>query len=118
MIACACANCQSTSLPSIIVDSIIWRLNLGRACDTLQAKQATELNALSAVVFHQGQRITLSNTKITQLEDVIKLMQEQGANQKEVAQIKNEKLKIRIRKLVRFIVIESGIIVVLVILII
>ena len=91
---------------------------LGRICDSLNKAQAADINVLNQLVLHQGQRITLSNTKITQLEDVIKLMQEQGSNQKEVAQIKNEKLKIRLRKIWRVVIIESGVIIILVVLLI
>ena len=87
-----------------------------RSCDSLQRAQGVEINGLNAVVLTQGQKISLSNVKITQLEEVIKVLQEQAGNQKELSQVRAEKLKIRIRKMWRWIVIETGGLIVVVIL--
>ena len=89
-----------------------------RSCDSLQRAQGVEINGLNAVVLTQGQKISLSNVKITQLEEVIKVLQEQAGNQKELSQVRAEKLKIRIKKFIRVVIVESGVIVVLIILLI
>ncbi len=118
LIAFGSASSQGIFLPSAIVDSIIWKLDRGRTCDSLAASQELEINALNGLALTQGRRIILTNTKITQLEQIIQALQERANSQQDVSQAKIEKLKTRIRKFWRVVVIESGVIVVLVVLLI
>ena len=106
------------SIPTKGFDLLYFEVVRGRACDSLQSVQGIEINKLTAQLVHQGTAIVVRDGKITDLEATIKLLQERGGADKELMQAKNERLKIRLRKLWRIVVIEGGIVVVLVILLI
>lgn len=93
-----------------------FEVSRGRSCDTLANRQETELNKLKAVQLADGEVIRLKTAEVTHLDEVIDAMQRQYNS---VVIIKDEqihKLKVRIRKMVVMLIGETGLIVILVIL--
>ena len=55
--------CQSFTVPTVILDSMIFEVRKGRACDTLQRAQAKELEL-------QGKELIQTNASLTLLRAI------------------------------------------------
>ena len=71
MIVCACANCQTSTIPSVILDSLIYETKKGRECGNLAIKQQIEINAITAQLTTQGKIISLKDSHIASLEAIV-----------------------------------------------
>lgn len=65
------ASSQTYPIPVEVFDRMVWEVQRGRACDTLQARQAVEINAMLKELAHQGQIIELQAGQITDAGAVI-----------------------------------------------
>ncbi len=118
MTLCAQGLSQSFTLPTVIVDSMIFEVRKGRACDTVLRKQENEIQKLGAELVANGTLIVLQKKEVSQLEALLKNCEKLGALATQEFTIQKERLKDKIKKLIRVVILEGGVIVVLVILLI
>lgn len=71
MIAYGSAYCQSFTLPTKILDSLIWETRKGRSCDTLQRIQMAEIIALQNLQMASGAVIRIQRQQITLLDSLL-----------------------------------------------
>ena len=116
MIASVCTNSQSISLASLVVDSIIWKLNVGAICDSLQSAQLYHVTKLQTELLTQGKIIQLKKSEVTHLEEIIAAIQKDFSAVKTIKDEKIHSLKVRIRKLTFMLIGETGLIVLMVVL--
>ena len=119
MIVCASAHCQTFTLPSDIFDRMVFEVRKGRVCDTLQRAQQIEINAITAQLTTQGKIISLKDTEVDQLKAFIGSQSNELLAVKDLYGLEKARLKNKLKRLWRVVVIESGaIVVILVVLII
>jgi hypothetical protein len=111
--------CQSyTRLPSVIVDSMIFEVRKGRICDTLVNKQENQIQKMGLELMYQGKAIVLLKKESSTLDALLKNCEQLGTLAQKEFTIQKERLIVKIKKLVRVVIIEGGVIVVMIILLI
>ena len=119
MIACASAHCQSFTLNADIFDRMIFEVRKSRICDTLQRAQQIEINAITAQLTTQGRIISLKDSHIASLEAIVATQANELKQVSTLYGLEKERLKVKLKRLWRVVVTESGaIVVILVVLII
>jgi hypothetical protein len=118
MIVCACANCQTSTIPSVILDSLIYETKKGRECGNLSIKQQIEINAITAQLTTQGKIISLKDTEVDQLRAVVATQSNELLAVKDLHGLEKARLKAKLKRLWRVVIIEGAGVIILVVLII
>lgn len=116
MTACGFANCQGISLPSVIIDSIIFRLDQGVACDSLSKAQQTEINSLNGLISAQSIQISNQKELISTQAQKIALSAEQLQAERELGRVRKGIAQKRIKSVRRWLGVSVGVNVLLVVL--
>lgn len=86
----------------------------GRSCDTLANRQETELNKLKAVQLADGEVIRLKESEVKSIQKAMDALQADYNATQVILKDKIHNLKIRLRKLTVMLIGETGLIIVLV----
>ena len=113
MIVCASAHCQTFTLPSDIFDRMVFEVRKSRICDTLQRSQQIEINAITAQLTTQGRIISLKDSHIASLEAIVASQANELKQTGTLYGLEKERFKAKLKRLWRVVVIESGVIVVI-----
>lgn len=70
MIAPVIANSQSFSVPTSILDSLIWGYERGISCDSLRIAQANLIRSQGLELASTGKELKLSQTKSLELDSL------------------------------------------------
>jgi hypothetical protein len=116
MTLCVEGLSQTFTLPTVILDSMIFEVRKGRACDTVMHKQEVELQKLGAELLANGKAIILLTKESSELSGLLKNCEELGALAVKEFRLEKRKLLVKIRKLIRVVILEGGVIVVMIIL--
>lgn len=107
---------QNYSLPSVLFDSLVYLAMKGKSCDTLVIKQEAEITKMGAELLANGQAIVLLQKESSTLDALVKNCEKLGTLAQKEFTIQKDKLKVRIRKLIRVVIVEGAVIVVMIIL--
>jgi hypothetical protein len=100
----------------IYLDSMFWEIERGRSCEVLVKAQAKEALKLQTELLTQGKIINLKKSEVTHLEEIITAIQKDYSAIKAIKDEKINSLKVRIRKLTVMIIGETGLVILLVVL--
>ena len=117
MIAFVQVNSQSFTLPTKILDSLIFEVKKGRECDSLQQKQAFEIKMLENELLSSKEVIKLKTTENQQSSLIISSLNKTIALMSEKSDAEKARLKTRIRHLWTAVLSEGAIIVLLILII-
>lgn len=95
---------------------MIFEVRKGRACNVLVEKQEQEIKKLGAELVASGDAIKLLENKSTGQEKIIKNLEKDKKLHAQESDIEKQSLINKIKKLGRIVIIESGVIVVIIIL--
>lgn len=95
MIGCVTAYGQNYTLPSDVFDRMYFEVVKGRACDSLQSKQAGELEIQGLELVATGQALKLSRAASWTFESEVKELRQAltKTEQKAVIEAKQERRK-------------------------
>jgi tRNA A58 N-methylase Trm61 len=88
----------------------------GRACDSLQVLNSNLIRSQGEELLAKDGVIVLQKTEVSQLEALLKNCEELGNLSQQKFEIQKQGLKLKIKKLIRVVVVEGGVIVVMIIL--
>jgi hypothetical protein len=116
--ACVGAHGQNYTLPPITIDSAIYEIRKGRACDSLQRAQAAESKKLGEKALAQGEVIRLQEVKEGSMQFIIDQWSARYDLLTEAVVVQKKAFKARLKRLWRVVIVEGVAIVVLVIILI
>lgn len=101
-------NSQNSTLPSVIVDSLIFEVLQGRACTAVTKAQSAQISALETELQASGQIVVLQESKINSLDAILATWPQQLKAQGEIHRIEKQRLKKRLNRLWRVVILETG----------
>lgn len=119
MMLSATVFCQRSSTETYTMsvkdfDRMIYLAQKGRFADSVVTASVEALEVRRQEIGTKDKVITIQASEIATLQELIKNLEASGAVEKELFFIDKAKMKIKIRKLRRIVVAESGVIVILV----
>ena len=117
MIVCVVGNSQGFILPTKILDSMIFEVKKGRTCDSLQKQQEKEIKALGDELVSEGKVVKLLTSENSFLSEKVDVLQEEVILSDEKHKIEKKVLKTKINRLWVVITSETGVIILLILLI-
>jgi len=117
MIVCVPGRSQTFTLPTSVLDSLIFEVRKGRMCDSLQESQSRLILATQEQLLTRDKVIALQGTQIENSAFIQATWEKRYDNAQELYQIDKQELKHKIRKRNRIILGESAIILLLLFLI-
>lgn len=101
---------QTYTLPTVLVDSMIWEVQKGRACDTALNFALQSIEAKNVLIDGQGKLIELRGRQIATLTELDQTWQMRMDNQADLFFIEKSKLKQQKRKWLKIALSEAGLI--------
>lgn len=112
------ANGQNYILPSITIDSAIYEIRKGRACDSVYRSQAAELKKAIEKSLAQAEEIRLHDGKESGLQFIITQWEQRYDLLTEAVVVQKKVFKARLKRLWRVVIVEGVAIIVLVVILI
>jgi hypothetical protein len=116
LIVSATAYGQPYTLPGTVFDKMAFEVVRGRSCDTLANRQEVELNKLKAVQLADGEVIRLKKSEVNSIQKAMDALQDDYNAMQVILKDKIHSLKIRLRKLTVMLIGETGLVILLVVL--
>lgn len=107
MIAPVIANSQNFSLPTSILDSLLWETERGRSCEVIRKLQANHIDSLGLEILANGKAIKLLESKSLTRDQLLKNMDEYVKLGNQEFALKEKGLKRKLRKRNGTIIIEG-----------
>lgn len=102
------ASAQYYTLPDTIFDLMASEVIKGRLCDSLQARQQTEINALNSLISAQGTQLSNQKELISTQAQKIALSAEQLQAERELGRVRKEIAQKRIKRAKRLLVLSGA----------
>lgn len=104
---------QTASLPTWVIDSLIYETTKGRQCSVVMEAQQNEIEALGKELLHTGEALKLSQSESKTLTGLLSNSKEQGRVDKMQADLNKKVLKDKVKKRTILIIGETILIVIL-----
>lgn len=107
MIAPVIAKSQSFTLPTSILDSMLWEVERGRSCDSLRLAQAKLINSQGKQLLSTEKELKLSQAKSVLQDSLLANEQNQRKLDQRQSDLDKKVLKGKVKRRNKFIAIES-----------
>jgi len=118
MTVCGTLHSQNYTLPTVLFDSMVFEVNLGRSCAKLQTLQKAEILRVTTELSATGRAVTLLESENRALHANAAALGEQLKDSQALGRVEKQRASIKLKRLWRVVVIESGALTVLVLLLI
>jgi hypothetical protein len=109
------ANCQTFSLPTSILDTMLYEIERGRSCDSIRLEQAKLIEVQGRELIATDKALQLSKSRSDTSDQMIENLKEQVQIERKLGVNQRKQDKGKIRKLTLAAIAEALIIIILVI---